>query len=172
MHGKSTSTMVGTILVGQVFTWVTSVITIQLKNRDIENQLYEFSMQDTLAKISHLHTKLFPAYTKHSVMAQGVKNYVRYYCYMQVTGYSRASYEAFDTFEEAKESWDSHVAAQLTGSVPVHGDGGGEASSSSPVVGGSSDDGGVGALPNIVNDANLEAFLIGLMVGLAMTLKK
>ncbi|KAK7256773.1 hypothetical protein RIF29_30248 [Crotalaria pallida] len=49
------------------------------ENRDIENQLYDFSMQDTLARISQLHTKLFPAYTKHSVMAQGGKNYVRYY---------------------------------------------------------------------------------------------
>ncbi|KAK7259892.1 hypothetical protein RIF29_25507 [Crotalaria pallida] len=83
-------------------------------------------------------------------------------CHMQVTGYSRASYEAFDIFEEAKESWDRHVVAHSTGGVPVHGDGGGEASSSSSVVRGSSD-GGVDALPNIVN-ANLEAFLIGLMI--------
>ncbi|KAK7259734.1 hypothetical protein RIF29_25347 [Crotalaria pallida] len=88
-------------------------------------------------------------------------------CHMQVRKYSGTSFQALDTFEEAKEFWDKHLAAQSTAGI------------FRPwwwwanfififIVGGSND-GDVGDLRERVN-GNMEAFLTGLKVGLSMTL--
>ncbi|KAK7256365.1 hypothetical protein RIF29_29807 [Crotalaria pallida] len=97
-------------------------------------------------------------------------------CHMQVTGFSGASFESFDTFEEAKVMWDNHVGSEgLGGAEPIRDNGpNGEGSSS-----GLGSEGESMAGEARVGDANesenvgcLEAFILGLLVGLAITHKQ
>ncbi|KAK7257560.1 hypothetical protein RIF29_31611 [Crotalaria pallida] len=91
-----------------------------------------------------------------------------------VTGFSGASFESFDTFEEAKVMWDNHVR-RLGGAEPIRDNGpNGEGSSS-----GLGSEGESMAGEARVGDANesenvgcLEAFILGLLVGLAITHKQ
>ncbi|KAK7266287.1 hypothetical protein RIF29_18930 [Crotalaria pallida] len=96
-------------------------------------------------------------------------------CNMQVLGFSGASLEFFDTYEESKEIWDKHITA-LGGAKPIpHDPPNVEASSSGftteASTSGFASQASTSGLAS-ENSGNLEAFLVGLLLGLAMTQKQ
>ncbi|KAK7251138.1 hypothetical protein RIF29_34075 [Crotalaria pallida] len=92
-------------------------------------------------------------------------------CHMQVTSFSGASFESFETYEEAKEMWDKQVP-WMGGARSICDNGpNGEGSSSGMGSEGESRAGEsrVGDVNESQNGGNLEAFIVGLLLGLAKT---